>query len=241
MKKALFFAALLLVVSCGKKGNTKDVTDQDSTNTTTGVESNYPTDSLIGEYVGGFGNSTIIISVNYINGKKASGYNILKGNRRNIKGEISNAGKEFNFRLSEPGGDPYDGIFQFSIDTATRTLKGTWTPYDSVNVKSRKYALNRRKFAHEDKVGAVGTWYLNGLQVVFKEDKSGVANGFWWNEKSATDEQVEIPFSWFEEKSNVSIEWGQNNIFLSPKMKFKYVKNEYEEFLQSNDYIMYRY
>jgi len=50
-----------------------------------------------------------------------------------------------------------------------------------------------------------------------------------------------IPFSWFDEKKNVSIEWSKNNIFPSSKMKFKYEKNEYEEMLQSGIYIMYRY
>ncbi len=233
---------LAFLISCGNKGKQKDPSKNDSTNTeSTTIETNYPTDSLKGEYIGGFGNSTIVISVNYINGKKSSGYSILKGNRRNITGEIANKGKFFEFVMAEPGGDPYDGTFTFTIDTTTKMLEGTWVPFDSVKVKSRKYKLTRRQYNHEEMTGFVGYWYLNDLSVQFKDDKTGLAKGFWWNEKSETSEQVEIPFSWFEEKKVVSIEWGKNNIFLSPKMKFKYEKNDYEEMLISGDYIMYRY
>lgn len=233
---------LALLVSCGNKSKPKDSTDsQDSTNTTQNIESNYPTDSLKGEYIGGFGTNTIIIALNYINGKKSSGYSILKGLRRNITGEITNQGKYFDFVLSEPGGDPYDGTFTFKIDTATRTMEGSWAPFDSASVKPKNYKLNRRVYAHEEIKGYVGKWYLSSMEVKFNQDKSGNAKGYWWNEKTESTENVDIAFSWFEEKNDVTIEWGKNNIFLSPKMKFKYSKVDGEEMLQSGDYVMYRY
>ncbi len=242
MKQVFFITAITLLISCGNKAKQKDPNPTDSTNTgSTTVESNYSTDSLTGEYIGGFGNSTIIVSITYINGNRASGYNILKGNRRNIKGEVLNKGAFFEFNLTEPGGEPTDGDFKFTIDTATKTMEGIWIPLDTIKLKSKKYKLTRRKYAHEDIKGFVGMWYLNGLTVEFKADKTGLAEGLLWNEKTETDENVKIPFSWFEEKKSVSIEWSKNNIFLSPVMKFKYEKNEYEEMLQSGDYIMYRY
>lgn len=239
----LIMAVLTFIVSCGNKGKTKDggnTTDSSATDSGV-VETNYKTDSLLGEYIGGFGNATIIISVNYINGKNASGYDIIKGNRRNIKGTVENRGSHFEFNLAEPGGDPYDGDFKFKIDTATRCLEGTWMPFDSSKVGSKKYKLNKRKFTHGDVDGYVGTWYLNDLTVEFKTDKTGEAKGRWWNEKSETTEEVEIPFSWFDENRVLAIEWGKNNIFLSSKMKFKHEKNQYEDMLVSGDYIMYRY
>src|SRR5687767_5494413 len=99
----LIMAVLTFIVSCGNKGKTKDGNINDSTATNTGVvETNYKTDSLLGEYIGGFGNATIIVSVNYINGKNASGYDIIKGNRRNIKGTVENKGSYFEFNLAEP-------------------------------------------------------------------------------------------------------------------------------------------
>ncbi len=244
MNRVLFFAAVAFLVSCGNKSKQNNSTNNTSDSTSsesTSIETDYKTDSLLGEYIGGFGNSTIIIAINYINGKNVSGYNILKGNRRNIKGEIENKGAYFQFTLNEPGGDPYDGTFHFSIDTNTRSLEGTWSPFDSVKVKPKRYKLAKRVFKHETIQGYAGMWYLNDLTVNFKKDKTGVAKGFWWNEKSASSEEVEIPFSWFEEKKAVSIEWGKNNIFLSSKMKFTHEKNQYEEMLQSGDYIMYRY
>jgi hypothetical protein len=240
----LFMAVMAFIASCGNKGKTKDGKTNDSTATDSGVVVNtYKTDSLLGEYIGGFGNSTIIVSVNYINGKNASGYDIIKGNRRNIKGTMEDKGGFFEFNLAEPGGDPFDGDFKFKIDTATLSLEGTWMPFDSSKVGSKKYKLTKRKFNHDDDIqGYVGTtWYLNDLSVQFKADKTGEAKGRWWNEKSETTEEIDIPFSWFEEKKAVNIEWGKNNIFLSSKMKFKHEKNQYEDMLVSGDYIMYRY
>ena len=242
MKPLFFIAAFALLISCGNKSKLKDSsTSSDSTNTeSTSIVTNYVTDSLNGEYIGGFGNNTLIITINHISGKNCSGYDILKGNRRNIKGEIINKGACFQFELSEPGGDPYDGVFKFSIDTATRTLEGTWEPYDT-KIKSKKFKLARRKYYDEKEIASfVGHWHLNGLDVVLNEDESGLAKGSWWNEKSETSENVEIPFSWFEKKNVVSIEWGKNDIFSSPKMDFQYKEVENEEMLFSGDYHMYR-
>ncbi len=243
MKRILFICTTtLFIASCGNKGKSDPNTiPKDSTTTNNTVTSNYIPDSLLGEYIGGFGNSTIVVSVNYINGENASGYNIIKGNRRNIKGKAHNKGAYYEFDLHEPGGDPFDGNFKFKIDTATRTLKGTWHPFDSTKVKHKSYTLTKRKFNHDAVNGYVGYWYLSDLKVEFKSDKSGVAKGYWWNEKTESSEDVEIPFSWFEEKDGVAIEWGKNNIFLSSKMKFKRQVNEYEDMLQSGDYVMYRY
>lgn len=242
MKTLLFIAVFALLISCGNKSKLKDSSNSsDSTNTeSTSIQTNYPTDSLHGEYIGGFGNNTIIITVNHINGKNCSGYNILKGTRRNIKGEVSNQGAYFRFDLSEPGGDPNDGNFRFTIDTATRTMEGTWSPYDPKN-KSRKYKLTRRKYySHQEMAGYIGFWHLNGLHVEFKEDESGVAIGAWWNAELETSEDVKIPFTWFENNDMVSIEWGKNDIFSSPKMKFQYKEVEHEEMLISGDYYMHR-
>lgn len=244
MKKILFVISItLLIISCGNKGknNTSGNTGDSTATDTNVVTSTYKPDSLLGEYIGGFGNSTIVVSVNYINGSNASGYNIIKGNRRNIKGKVADKGAYYEFDLMEPGGDPFDGNFKFKIDTATRTLEGNWTPFDSTKVKPKSYKLIRRKFNHEAVSGYVGFWYLSDMKVEFKMDKSGVATGYWWNEKTEHSEDVEIPFSWFEEEKGVTIEWGKNNIFLSSKMKFKKQLNEYEDMLTSGDYVMYRY
>lgn len=241
MKKIAFVIVVVLsILSCGKKPSNVETPKSDSTEVKT-TPSTYPTDSLKGEYIGSFGNGTIIISINYINGDIASGYNIHKGNRRNIKGTLKPNRNYFDFELEEPGGDEYDGKFVFSIDTNTRILKGSWSPFDSTKVKTVNYTLNRRVVDHTKKETFDGIWYLNNLEVNLKTDHSGVAKGTVFNEKTNSDEEVEIPLSWFEDKKGVRIEWGKNNIFLSSKMTFVYSTNDYEQILKSGDYEMYRY
>jgi hypothetical protein len=242
MKQIGLMLAFLSVISCGGKSKPQKPGANDSIPTDTGTYSApYSTDSLRGEYMGSFGKGTIIISVSYINGNHASGYNIVKGNRRNIKGSVTNKGSYFEFNLSEPGGEPTDGNFSFSIDTATKTLKGSWTPNDTTKVKPKDFELVKRTFDRNELAGFVGKWYMNELSVEFKKDKSGLAEGYWYNEKTETSEEIKIPFSWFEEKKSVSIEWSKNPIFPSSTMKFKYEKNQYDEMLQSGNYTMYRY
>lgn len=242
MNKLFYLIIFIVLVSCGKKAGSTSDSNTDTTQTnTTEITSNYPTDSLRGEYIGGFGANTIVISVNYINGKSASGYNIVRGLRRNIKGEVSNQGAYFYFNLKEPGGDPNDGIFRFTIDTATLSLEGSWVAFDSTKIKSRNYKLTRRVYQHQEYEGMDGTWFLNDLKVKFNKDKTGLAEGHWWNEKTEVTEDVEIPFTWIDKKESVLIEWAHNNIFLSSKMEFTREKTEFEEMLISGDYVMYRY
>lgn len=243
MKKIISLSAIVLLIACGTKTknptdpNTSDTTQQ----TTQPITSNYPTDSLLGEYIGGFGTSTLILSVNYINGKNASGYNIVKGNRRNIKGEVKNQGGYFEFELSEPGGNEFDGKFTFTIDTTSRILEGTWAPLDSSKVKSQKYKLTKRTSDRETLKGMVGTWYLRDLALKFKADGTGEAKGYWWDEKTETSDKVEIPFTWFENKKDITIEWSKNKVFPESIMKFKYKKADFEEFYEFSDYTMYRF
>jgi hypothetical protein len=247
MQKKFLIPVIVFLVSCGNKLKPDLPKTNDSTTTAQTDESiKYNPDSLLGDYIGGFGKSTIILTINYINGKIASGYDVIKGNRRNIKGKVSDKGSYFEFELSEPGGDENDGMFKFKIDTSSRTMEGTWTPNDTAKLKTRQFKLAKRKYQHDEIDGIVGSWSLNDLTVEFKSNKTGVAKGPWRNENYEILEQANIPFSWFEEGNTISIEWSKNNIFPASKMKFKYEKvvygsDEYEISLRSDGFIMYRY
>jgi len=182
MEKAFLLAAMVFLVSCGNKSGQDQPKSNDSTSTTQNNNAHYNPDSLLGDYIGGFGKNTIIITVNYINGKIASGYDVIKGNRRNIKGRVTDKGSVFEFELVEPGGDENDGKFKFSIDTATKMMEGTWVPNDTTKIKTKQFKLSKRKYQHEETDGIVGSWYLNDLSIQFKANKTGVANGPWRNE-----------------------------------------------------------
>lgn len=242
MQRTFLIAAFAFLVSCGNKTKSDQIKPNDTTTITQNDQiSNYNPDSLLGDYIGGFGRNTIIVTINYINGKMASGYDVIKGNRRNIKGKVANKGDLFEFELSEPGGDENDGKFKFTIDTATRTMEGTWVPNDTAKLKMKQFKLAKRKPQNEQSEGIIGYWFLNDLTIEFKANKTGFAKGPWRNEEYEILEEAHIPFSWFDEKNTVSIEWGKNNIFPSSKMKFKHEKNQYEEMLSSDGFIMYRY
>jgi len=74
---------------------------------------------MYGTYSGLYSKGLITLAINYISGSTASGYNLHKGLRRNINGPVELKGGQLNFVLKEPGGNPYDGTFYLSLDTAS--------------------------------------------------------------------------------------------------------------------------
>ena len=89
-----------------------------------------PPEQLKGTYIGDFKGSPIAITLNYVSGTHASGYNVHKGLTRNISGTIEPASSGFlRLQLSEPGNNQYDGKFDLLVDTAKLVGKGTWTPF----------------------------------------------------------------------------------------------------------------
>lgn len=63
-----------------------------------------------GLYAGTFKGAPISIILNYITEKRASGYNIHKGLKRNLSGTLSAAIAGWHLVLNEPGTNEYDGI-----------------------------------------------------------------------------------------------------------------------------------
>ena len=78
--------------------------------------------------------------------------------RRNINGELSEQNGKFSFVLKEPGDNPYDGVFEFSIDTVNFKLTGWWKPFDSSKVRSKELKLDRKAAWNGDYSNQLGTW-----------------------------------------------------------------------------------
>jgi len=104
----------------------------------------------MGTYSGSFNKGIMTLVINYISGKTASGYNIHKGLRRNFNGEVTRKGSELNFVLNEPGDNPFDGTFYFTLDTASLLIRGKWVAKDSAKISTKKLALSRRPEAEEE-------------------------------------------------------------------------------------------
>jgi len=74
-----------------------------------------------GEWKGEFGDNQIILAIVKIDNGQVSGYNIIQGKTRRLKGTVD---ANNNFELSEPGDDEWDGVFKFTIEA--KQAKGSW-------------------------------------------------------------------------------------------------------------------
>lgn len=246
ISNSIFFLAIVLF-SCGGKSTTNN---QSTENDTTGNEkvnlhrSKYDTQKFIGEYMGAFGKNTLILDINYVNGNNVSGFNIVKGNRRNIKGTLEDKGNTFVFKMEEPGNDKYDGIFDFTIDTTSLNVSGEWTPNDT-SLSKKTFTLKRRSEKGQPE-GYSGTWFLENFTVELKTDGTGIAKGG-YEDKKANWIETEIKCTWIDEGEGITIEWAKNPAFKKATMKFKKQEVVYdgsstgEQYLKGDDYEMYRY
>ncbi|NMM49122.1 YARHG domain-containing protein [Marinigracilibium pacificum] len=131
------------------------------------------TSSLIGNYVGYFKpdedknesyervfadegfywnrDNKINISIDKIQDSIVIGHSVVAGNDRPFKGTMRNPEKnKFEFIVSEPGDDKYDGEFAFTI--AGNQLTGTWEAYGNLEIKYRKYTLDKKEFKYDPEI-----------------------------------------------------------------------------------------
>lgn len=109
------------------------------------------TDSItVGTYSGHYSKGLLTLAINYISVNIASGYNIHKGLRRNLNGSVEQKGGRLEFVLKEPGGNPYDGTFYLSLDTATDKISGKWVPFDASMAKAGPLELARSTYEHAE-------------------------------------------------------------------------------------------
>jgi hypothetical protein len=237
---------LLVLTACGGKKPSAGTTDQQDSLQKDGTKvfrTHFDTQKFVGEYMGAFGRNTLILNINYVNGNNVSGYNIVKGNRRNIKGVLEDKGDKFFFRLEEPGSNEYDGTFEFTIDTSSLKADGKWTPLDAAKTGGKTYLLEKRSDTGQPD-GFAGVWYLDNFRTELKTDGTGIAKGGYENSRGEWVE-TEIRCTWIDNKDGITIEWAKNPVFKVSTMRMKYSHPEgddsYEEYLEGSGYTMYRY
>lgn len=218
----LIFFIVFLGISCGKKQASTSSTNPSAD--TSHVAEQFDTQWLVGEYVGRFGkNNTLILSINYINGKNVSGYNIVKGKRRNVKGLLSQENNQYKFELNEPGNDATDGRFVFTIDPKTYVAEGVWTPNNTALLTSKDFKLEKRSKIQDHEL--IGYWYLDGMRLELKADGSCVYQG--WDENGEL--VVPVKGNWIEKDKKLTIDWAKNSIFNSPILELFVDTTEYGE------------
>ena len=140
----LLTALIIIIFSCQQQSSTTQVQSKITDSSKLYIPA-YSVNKFEGTYSGSFGDGYMTLVLNYVNGKNASGFNIHKGNRRNINGELQPAAAGYQFTMKEPGDNPYDGIFTFTIDTVNFTISGQWDPFDSSKTKARSFTLQKQK------------------------------------------------------------------------------------------------
>ena len=156
----LLAALFLLACNNNKKSEpgSKEVANDDTTKTTTAtaaVTDSTPFEKLLGSYVGAFGDNKITLLITRADKDSVAGRSIVGGNDRPFTGTLTEkeAGT-FVVTAKEPGDDPNDGAFNFTINTANADLvTGSWTPNDAKK-KAKEYSLQRKKFEYKADVGS---------------------------------------------------------------------------------------
>jgi hypothetical protein len=128
---AILFASV--ITSCGGGGEEKEMVKlpdppTDLKYTVEGelsVENNKVADP-IGNWTGEFGNNSIVLVIEDNSNGIATGYNIVKDNRRAISGTCSAEGDKFVLILNEPGDHKWDGVFTFEISNDDQHAVGSW-------------------------------------------------------------------------------------------------------------------
>ena len=140
-------------------------------------------DQRLGYWVGAFGKNKINLTLTDIRDGNLQGYSVCAGNFRPLQGSIAQAEDgTFSCELKEPGDDPYDGIFSFTLDPANNQLSGNWKPYQEKGNSPRSYSLSRVEWSYDSTAGdfpfaSERVLYQDELMMEYsKEDLSLIRN-----------------------------------------------------------------
>jgi len=140
-------------------------------------------------------------------------------------------GSSFTFLLNEPGDHPFDGKFNFSIDTTTFVLSGTWTPLNDKSLSTKTFTLKNHISAWSEDLNpwrdSIGDFTFAGDGVCIYEFYP-VING-----KSA-EQLIRVKGTWSKKDSLYTVDWEPNTVFPSRKSIFvrrivKQDSSDYEE------------
>lgn len=222
-----YLPAILLLgfLSCNTKNTDTTISPADSAANQKLFVPAYAVNNFQGSYKGNFDQGFITVVLNYVNGKNVSGYNLHKGTRRNINGSVMQDASGFKFIVKEPGDNPFDGTFEFTIDTATFSLNGIWTPNDSSKTKAKQLALNKQPRKNVDNFeDQLGTWVpasgTYSADTTLEFSPEGICEyKFYASPGDSTSQINTVKGNYILVKDTVFIEWQKNSFTPSQKMK----------------------
>lgn len=110
----------------------------------------------------------INVSIDKVKDSLVFGHSVVAGNDRPFEGTVKKENDTYSFRVKEPGDDKYDGEFVFKINDGK--LTGKWTAYKDIDIKKRKYNLEKKSFNYNSDINLEKTKeYVNWNK--FTEEK----------------------------------------------------------------------
>jgi len=93
----------------------------------------------------------INIAIDEVKDSLVIGHSVVAGNDRPFKGFLEKTKNgDCVFRVKEPGTHKYDGEFLFTIKDDK--LIGNWLAYNDIDIRERKYTLEKKKFVYNPAV-----------------------------------------------------------------------------------------
>jgi hypothetical protein len=241
MKHPLICGLLLsLLLSATACTNKKATANGGASNDQAYADSLFTTDTLKGIYIGDFGGSDIRIVLNYISENHVVGYDLHKGLQRNLTGKLKMRANTVDMELTEPGDNPYDGVFKISIDKKTFVMKGSWKPNNS-KMATRLFTLKKIEPVLHDKIEDSKdvvidfenfTQYFYEVSdsigsIKFEDDGLCLYQYYPEHDEVERKEQlIEIKGSWSLKDNHVLIDWKKNTVFPNRQSLFEIISEE---------------
>ena len=202
---------ILACLACN--GNSDSIEEENNEKDEANEESRIEADeSLIGigtiikgEWIGDFEGNQLTIVIDEADNNQLRGYNIVKGNKRDVSGTIERNGEVFSVELEEPGDDKWDGIFYTEFNLKKILLSGTWK---SNNGKLTKH-FNLQKSSKNVDMRIVGNFITNeewpNTSIVINADRTcSLTESEIYNYETR---EIELKGSWHSSGDKVTIEW----------------------------------
>lgn len=139
----LLLLAILLAACNNDKTASKEITQASARLVT----------KILGSFVGAFGDNKITLLITRAEGDLVEGRSIVGGNDRPFKGTLKEKDGAYTITANEPGDDPNDGSFTFTIESDNPDIvTGSWKPFKG-DGRTKDYTLQRKAFHYRIDVG----------------------------------------------------------------------------------------
>ncbi len=153
IKNIIILLAIVFCFACKQKNEASKEPIVNENKSSTTVTAPQIFENILGSFVGIFGDNKITMLITKAMGDSVAGRTIVGGNDRPFAGTIALNNGVYTILASEPGGQKYDGSFNFKIkETNPKIVEGTWTAFDK-KLGIKNYVLEKKTFEYKLNVG----------------------------------------------------------------------------------------